>query len=294
MKRKFLDNFKYVIKFIIYKALLILFKFPKIPSIDDTLDHIIKNKLSVSRYGDGEILLMNNKRSISFQDSDLELSRRLNEVFRSKSSKHIVCIPDIFSGVDKYIKRTRYIWMTFLIKNYKQFKINSLKKSNYFNAFITRPYYIFRNRSRAKEIFLKWKEVWNNREIVIIEGDKSRLGVGNDLFNNAKSIKRIICPSVNAFSKYKEILHEANNLDKSKLILIALGPTASVLAYDLYKSGFQAIDIGHIDIEYEWFLRQATEKVKIENKYTNEVTDGDIVSDIKNSEYEHQVIKKIL
>lgn len=294
MRRIFIDNIKYIIKLIIYKVLLRVFTFPKIPSIDDTLNDIIKNKLSVSRYGDGEILLMNNKRSISFQDSDLELSRRLNEVFRSKSSKHIVCIPDIFSGVDKYIKRTRYIWMTFLIKNYKQFKINSLKKSNYFNAFITRPYYIFRNRSRAKEIFLKWKEVWNNREIVIIEGDKSRLGVGNDLFNNAKSIKRIICPSVNAFSKYKEILHEANNLDKSKLILIALGPTASVLAYDLYKSGFQAIDIGHIDIEYEWFLRQATEKVKIENKYTNEVTDGDIVSDIKNSEYEHQVIKKIL
>lgn len=32
-----------------------------------------------------------------------------------------------------------------------------------------------------------------------------------------------------------------------RLILIALGMTATVLAYDLSKAGFWAIDIGHID-----------------------------------------------
>ena len=43
-------------------------------------------------------------------------------------------------------------------------------------------------------------------------------------------------------------------LSKNKLILIALGPTATVLSYDLYKLGYHVIDIGHADIEYEWFL----------------------------------------
>ena len=50
---------------------------------------------------------------------------------------------------------------------------------------------------------------------------------------------------------------------KNKLILIALGPTATILAYDLYKLGYRAIDIGHIDIEYEWFLRKANTKIPI-------------------------------
>jgi hypothetical protein len=36
-----------------------------------------------------------------------------------------------------------------------------------------------------------------------------------------------------------------------KLILIALGPTATVLAYDLAKKGYQAIDIGHLPSCYE-------------------------------------------
>ena len=63
-------------------------------------------------------------------------------------------------------------------------------------------------------------------------------------------------------------------VNKNRLILIALGPTATILAYDLYKLGYQSIDIGHVDIEYEWYLRKAKKKIKIENKYVNEVKNG--------------------
>ena len=36
-------------------------------------------------------------------------------------------------------------------------------------------------------------------------------------------------------------------------VLIALGQTATVLAYDLSEAGLQAIDPGHVDVEYEWY-----------------------------------------
>ena len=51
-----------------------------------------------------------------------------------------------------------------------------------------------------------------------------------------------------------------------------MGPTATILAYDLHKLGYQSIDIGHVDIEYEWFLRNCTSKIPIVNKYVNEAT----------------------
>ena len=38
---------------------------------------------------------------------------------------------------------------------------------------------------------------------------------------------------------------------------------SSEAACDLYNLGYQAIDIGHIDIEYEWFLRNATKNIKV-------------------------------
>ena len=62
------------------------------------------------------------------------------------------------------------------------------------------------------------------------------------------------------------------------------------VCYDLHKMGYQAIDIGHIDIEYEWFLQGATEKVKIDNKYTYEAN-GRVIKDIFNDE-KYQVVPR--
>lgn len=45
-------------------------------------------------------------------------------------------------------------------------------------------------------------------------------------------MKRILCPSKNAFSKYDEILNNCISCDKESLFIIALGPTATVFAYD--------------------------------------------------------------
>ena len=84
------------------------------------------------------------------------------------------------------------------------------------------------------------------------------------------------------------------NVRKNKLILIALGPTATILAYDLYKLGYRAIDIGHIDIEYEWFLRKANTKIPIKNKYVNEIRRRkNKFTKVKDKSYFHQIIAQI-
>ena len=80
---------------------------------------------------------------------------------------------------------------------------------------------------------------------------------------------------------------------KKRLILIALGPTASILAYDLYKLGYQAIDIGHIDLEYEWYLRNCTRPVLIENKYVNEVRGNYKYKKVDDRKYYSQIIQII-
>lgn len=73
----------------------------------------------------------------------------------------------------------------------------------------------------------------------------TRFCVGNNLVSNAKSISRIECPSENAFEKYDKIkyLIFRNLIKIDYVILIALGPTATVLSYDLGVTGQQAIDI---------------------------------------------------
>ena len=256
---------------------------PQIASIDKSLDYVINNKVSVSRFGDGELALIN-MASINFQEKDKKLSDRLKEILQSSNDKIAICIPNPLLSYDNLNQDAKQFWKEHLGYHreiwYKYLNKNKL----YYNTQMTRLYMDYEDKSKCGEWFDKIKQVWEGRDIVIIEGKYSKLGVGNDLFDNSKSIERILAPSENAFSKYDCILKEAKKIEKDKLILIALGPTATVLAYDLALEGYQAIDIGHIDIEYEWFLKKSSDKVAIKGKYTNESKDNDVSKLSFNSE----------
>lgn len=81
--------------------------------------------------------------------------------------------------------------------------------------------------------------------------------------------------------------------NKKALILLSYGMTATVLAYDLAKLGYWAIDLGHLDLEYEWYLHNAKEKEVIEGKYTNEVHEGNKVAICIDPKYLSQIIVDI-
>lgn len=267
---------------------------PKVANIDETIAKIIKDKCSISRFGDGELLMTLDHKSIGFQKADPRLSKRLREILVSDEPGHQVCVSDCFQDLYRYNRKCRRFWRThfFLYGKYwdKYLKPDKL----YYNTLVTRPYMDFADKSASARWFHDMKGIWDGRDIVFIEGEKSRLGVGNDLFDNAKSIRRILCPPRDAFDKHDEILAEAKKLEKGVLFLVALGPTATVISYDLFKAGYQAVDAGHVDIEYEWWLMGAKRKVKIDRKYVNETPGGDKVVLPEDEKYKSQIISRIL
>ena len=204
------------------------------------------------------------------------MKKRLIQILNSNEKNLLIGINLPYKK--KYLKNVKKIvlryYKNFLYK-YK-FKLAKIINKNklYYSAVISRFYFRFKNKHGIKNYVNKLKKIWDKKKVLIIEGEESRLGIGNDLFDNIKSIKRIICPIKNSFKVYDKIITETLKVNKNRLILIALGPTATILAYDLYKLGYQSIDIGHVDIEYEWYLRKAKKKIKIENKYVNEVKNG--------------------
>lgn len=270
---------------------------PDIRSIEETIQYVIDNKVSVSRFGDGEFSWMEHiYQWKTFQDDSEELSERLKEVIRSNRDNHIICLSGTFGKLDEFNKDARYFWTEFMYKHrlawYKYLDMNR----TYYNTYMSRLYIDFEDKSKVQERFNLIKKIWEDKNILIVEGEKTRLGVGNDLFQKAKSIRRILAPSKNAFSKYSEILDAVKrNAQKDDVVLIALGPTATVLAYDLACCDIQGIDIGHVDIEYEWFKMGATEKVPIKNKYTNEAANftGTNVGKSDDEVYESQIVETI-
>jgi len=265
---------------------------PTVVSIDNTIKRIVEDKCSVSRFGDGEMLLMGNK-PIRFQKWSEELSKRLQEVISSQNQNHLVCISDVFKDLYRFNRKARRFWRTHFFLSGDLWDKYLTPGRTYYNTFMTRPYMDYKTKNNTGHWFDMLKTIWEGRDVIFIEGEKSRLGVGNDLFCNASSIKRILCPPTNAFERYGEIYNKAIEQDKSVLFLIALGPTATVLAYDLFLNGYQAIDVGHVDIEYEWYRMNATRKVKIPSKYVNEAPNGNIVTEDVGKVYDNQIIARI-
>lgn len=263
---------------------------PHVLSVPETIDLIIKNNLSVSRFGDAEIKLVAG-RDVPYQSCDKELQNRLIQVLSSDNNDHIICLSNVLSDLSLFNEAAKQHWKKHLAY-YRPYWLRYLRNNKiYGDAFITRNYIDLIDKSNSELHFNNLKKIWNNKNILLIEGEKSRLGVGNDLFNNTKSIQRILAPNRNAFKHYNNILKEACKYNPSDyLILLALGPTATILAYDLALKGYQAIDIGHVDIEYEWFRMGATHKVPVPNKFVNEAGAGAGVGDIDNQKYLNEIV----
>jgi len=267
---------------------------PRVASIDETIERIIEKKCSVSRFGDGEMLLIG-ENPIRFQRSSKRLAQKLIEVIQSENERHLVCISDVFDSLSPYNRKGRRFWRTHFYLYGDLWNKYLVKGKTYYNTFMTRPYMDYRDKQQASRWFPMLKQIWADRDIVFIEGEKSRLGVGNDLFDNARSIKRILGPAMHAFDRYDDLLDTAKSFgNENTLFLCALGPTATVISYDLFKAGFQAIDVGHVDIEYEWFRMKSLKKVRIPSKYTNEASGGSNVGESNDQIYQNQIIAKII
>ena len=265
----------------------------KVIGIDQTLDYVIKNKSSLVRFGDGEVNLMWGW-PIPYQNHDIELANQLKHIVGLESDeKLVVCLPDAFE--DRFVFTW---WATPFWKDhmnvYMDFYKELCKGSWYGSTFISRPYIDYEDKSKAKGQFEKLKSIWENRDILIVEGLTSRSGVGNDLFDKAKSVKRIICPSHNAYSIVDKIQEEIIKHAKGRLILCMLGPTAKVLSYNLCQMGYQVLDVGHIDSEYEWMKMGAKTKVKFSHKHTAEHNFDQDIEFIEDETYNNQIVARIL
>ena len=78
------------------------------------------------------------------------------------------------------------------------------------------------------------------------------------------------------------------------LVCVSLGPTATIMAYDLSQMGFQTLDIGQLDNEYEWCMRSAEERIAVPYKMTAEVNNSGIDDLPVYSEYYAQIIGEIV
>lgn len=248
------------------------------------LEEIKKRQCSLSRFGDGEFSLMLGEERPWFQHPDPLLTKRLKEVLHTHDERLCIAVADNYGNLDKYTEAAADAIRAYQCEQRHREHILELLETDrvYGDAYVTRPYMIYRDTRHGERVFALWKRIFEQREILMVEGACSRFGVGSDLLEGASSVQRILAPAQEAFRVYEKLLDTVlSHASKEMLVLISLGPTATVLAADLAKQGIQAIDIGQLDNEYDWYQMGARERVNIPGKMTAEVFRGCVVGDAR-------------
>ena len=296
--RKFRFPFKFLNAAIRYPAAQARVKRYSVMSIEETIDLLLRNpQLSLARYGDGE-LEMTWYKNIGFQPFDPKLSGRLKALLQQDAAANpncLICLPDAFRTTRNMKNGSALFWFFHKSFYFKHYETLLNQQVRYGNTSVTRPYHDYKIKQLSRTIFDKFKQLYQGRRVLIVEGSGTRLGLGNDLLDGASDVKRITTLNRNAFSVYDRlfdtVLENAVNFD---LVLISLGPTATVLAYDLSQRGIRCIDSGHVDIEYEWMLASATTKIKVEGKNVNEA--GVLLSEqttVADATYQRQILQHV-
>ena len=270
-------------------------KYPiQVLSTADTLRAIREQRCSLSRFGDGEFdLIFGN--SLKFQKYDPRLAEKMKNILlrTPKDDPCKVAIPRVFTSLKGLTRKSKRFWSLYLLENRKKIQGILCPSYTYYDAQITRIYVNRQRKSDSVAYFQQWKELWRGEDILVVEGVSSRFGAGNDLFAGAKSVQRILCPARDAFDYYDEIIETVVAHGKNKLVLLALGPTATAMAYDLSCRGIWTIDSGNLDMEYEWSNIRAKTQVAIQGKYTHEAENGADVSNLSDKRYESQIIARL-
>lgn len=234
----------------------------KVYTVDETINQLLNTQKSLVRFGDGEITMIRG-RSLQLQNTDINLIEDLKRILHYDHENLMVSVPDIFDGVEQYHEKSMQFWKDHLLFSRRIYEKYCRTDRIYCNTSVSRCYYAYKDKSSCGTWFEKIRGIWKNCDIVIVEGVRSHCGVENNLFSQAASIERIIGPASNAYIKLDDLKTECLKYPKDRLFLLALGAAAKPLAEHLFLKGYRVIDIGNLDMEYEWFLRGTENKIKL-------------------------------
>ena len=257
------EDFQYAIDHVKYEIEEDLKQIPRITikSNEEALNKLLNSNCSLSRFGDGEMTLIC-ETDIPSQKASKLLAEKLKKVLQDSNKELIIGIQPICESLMKSSESSKNFTRR-IVSKYKPYFSRFLKENyDYYNVGFTMPYmYTGADGNRTEYLcnyYDKFRELWNNKDIIIVCGERVFKNIKYNIYDNAKSIEYIYGPTNNAFVDYDKILNSILEKDKNKLVILILGATATVLAHDLSKKGFRALDLGHLGKDYDAFRKKLT------------------------------------
>lgn len=229
----------------------------KIMTATETLDYLNNSNVSLCRFGDSELDVMFAHKDTVFQKYDKNLAKRLEEILCSKDSGLLIGINNFwFNDPSQIVDNQKMFYLTHASIYRNMMKSCLDKNVAYGDSAFTFPYMLYKSMD-FDSYYKKFEQLWKDKDIVLIIGKGIFDKIQKNIFSSAKSIEYIYGANVDAFDGYEELFSKASATDKNKIKFIIMGQTATVLAYDLFKLGHRALDLGHIAKDYNAYYHQS-------------------------------------
>lgn len=209
-----------------------------------TLHAIRDRRASMARFGDGELMLMLGH-GIYFQEYDRELASRLRSIIRQPTKNFLIGLPP-FDGMSI----TKQKWQASWARYRRLFSFLVQQHGRYHSAAVSRPAMV--RDLPPIEFYEDVATLWDGRDVVIVH--HTEISPAHPMLRSARTVRHITCLKEHAFRQYASLLQRATAAHTEfpdALFLIAAGPTACLLAWDLAQLGAQALDVGHMMSAYD-------------------------------------------
>lgn len=212
--------------------------YPQVLSEDNTIAAAAAGR-SLARYGDGEYALCLGGNCVS-QRFDPGIQKELRAILL-EDGPALPCIPNLGANLPAHKAKS---W-----DNYRQPKHLALldQGRTYGSSFISRP-----DSAPWIDTGAYWasvKALWAGQDVTLVTGHYNELRL--DQMDGATSVREVVAPRQHAYAEIDRIEEEIGQ--PSGVVLMCLGPTATVLAARLARKGVHALDLGHLGL----FMRHA-------------------------------------
>lgn len=188
---------------------------------------------NLARFGDGELKLALGKDAKS-QRHHPQLQAALRRVLRDWRGPCLPCIPRI-AGKDS---PKEAFWAQYRQQTYVRLYDSG---GFYGSSFVTRP-----DSAPAPFDAAYWAQVrrlWAGRDVVVVGGSGKSLKT-SDLVG-AAAVEEIEAPRQHAWDAHDDLLARLKG-ERERLVILCIGATATVLAWELAQHRVKAVDLGHL------------------------------------------------
>ena len=260
---------------------------PNLLSRIDTLQMITESDVSISRFGDGELMMALLERGISFQEKNRELSNRLKQILIEKDSRILVCMNNEFMRYEQIAWVLQYERSA---KEYHRFEswkepkdIGILSRKNecaFYNEcyrilfgnkkpsvfgdatlFMIGLYTEEYKKEQMERVFELFVKLFKKKRLLIAASRTPLMApsfreLGPKLLAaGASGISHIDIPEKDAFNYYDEIKSKILNSSNFDAVWIQAGPAATVMVHDLtVNHSILSYDIGSFNTTLKYVL----------------------------------------